>query len=117
MIFKFGDKIFLSAKNIRMRKFCKKLTNRYLDSFKISEKINNNVYKLELPNQYVRLNDFFYMNFLKFYVRKAGEEFPDPILIDKDDRFLINRLLNERISKEKIEYLIKWVEYPDYNNI
>jgi hypothetical protein len=40
-------------------------------------------------------------------VRKAGEEFPDSILIDKNDRFLINRLLNERILKGKIKYLIK----------
>jgi hypothetical protein len=50
MIYKFSDEIFLSVKNIRVRKFCKILTNRYLDSFKISEKINNNVYKLELLN-------------------------------------------------------------------
>jgi hypothetical protein len=50
MTFKFSDKIFLSVKNIRIRKSYKKLTNRYLDSFKISEKINNNAYKLELPN-------------------------------------------------------------------
>jgi hypothetical protein len=40
-------------------------------------------------------------------VRKAGEEFPDPILIDENNRFLIDRLLDEKISKEKIEYLIK----------
>jgi hypothetical protein len=33
MIFKFSDKIFLSAKNIHIRKFCKKLTDRYLDFF------------------------------------------------------------------------------------
>jgi hypothetical protein len=90
-----------------VRKFCKKLTNRYLDFFKIFEKINNNVYKLELSNQYGRLNNFFYMNFLKFYVRRAGEEFSDPILIDKNNRFLIDRLLDERISKGKIKYLIK----------
>jgi hypothetical protein len=69
-----------------MRKFYKKLTNRYLDFFKISEKINNNVYKLELPNQYERWNDFFYINFLKSYVRKIGEEFPNLILIDKNNR-------------------------------
>jgi hypothetical protein len=50
-------------------------------------------------------------------VRKINEEFPNSILIDKDDRFLINRLLNERISKGKIEYLIKWVGYPDHDNI
>jgi hypothetical protein len=90
-----------------VRKFYKKLTDRYLDSFKISEKINNNIYKLELLNQYGRLNDFFYINLLKFYVRRAGEKLPDPILIDEDNRFLVNRLLDERISKEKIEYLIK----------
>jgi hypothetical protein len=107
MIFKPNDKIFLSAKNIRMRKFYKKLTNRYLDSFKISEKINNNVYKLKLLNQYRRLNDSFYMNFLKSYVRKAGEKPPNPILIDENNKFLINRLLNERILKRKIKYLIK----------
>jgi hypothetical protein len=107
MIFKSDDEIFLSAKNIRVRKFCTKLTNRYLDSFKIFEKINNNAYRLELPNQYRRFNDSFYISFLEFYVRKAGEKLPNPILIDEDDRFLINRLLDERISKRKIEYLIK----------
>jgi hypothetical protein len=50
-------------------------------------------------------------------VRKAGEEFSDFILIDENDRFLINRLLDERILKEKIEYLVKWIEYSDHNNI
>jgi hypothetical protein len=50
MIFKSDNKIFLSAKNIRVRKFCKKLTDRYLDSFKISEKIIDNAYKLKLLN-------------------------------------------------------------------
>jgi hypothetical protein len=40
-------------------------------------------------------------------VRKAGEEFPNLILIDKNNKFLINRLLDERILKEKIKYLIK----------
>jgi hypothetical protein len=50
MIFKPEDNIFLFIKNIRVRKFCKKLTDRYLDSFKISEKINDNVYKLKLSN-------------------------------------------------------------------
>jgi hypothetical protein len=53
------------------------------------------------------LNDSFYVNLLEFYVRKAGEKLPDSILIDEDDKFLMNYLLNERISKEKIEYLMK----------
>jgi hypothetical protein len=107
MIFKPDNEIFLSAKNFRARKFYKKLTNRYLNSFRISEGINDNAFKLELLNQYEKLNDSFYISFLEFYVRKAGERFSGPISIDKNDRFLINRLLNERILKRKIEYLIK----------
>jgi hypothetical protein len=117
MIFKSGDKIFLSVKNIRMRKFYKKLTNRYLDYFKISEKINNNVYKLKLLNQYGRLNDSFYINLLESYVRRAGEKLLNSILIDEDDKFLMDRLLDERISKKNIKYLVKWIEYPNHNNI
>jgi hypothetical protein len=107
MIFKSDDKIFLSVKNIRVRKFCKKLTNRYLNFFRIFEKINDNIYKLELLNQYGRLNDPFYVNLLQSYERRVGEEPPGPISIDKDDRFLMDRLLDERISKRKIKYLVK----------
>jgi hypothetical protein len=47
------------------------------------------------------------MSFLKFYVRKADEKSLNLILINKNNKFLINRLLNEKISKEKIKYLIK----------
>jgi hypothetical protein len=50
MIFKFDNEIFLFAKNIRVRKFCKKLTNYYLNFFRIFENINNNAYKLKLLN-------------------------------------------------------------------
>jgi hypothetical protein len=107
MIFKSSDKIFLSVKNIRIRKSYKKLTNHYLNSFKISEKINYNAYRLELLNQYRRLNDSFYINFLESYVRRTGEKLPDPILIDEDDKFLINRLLDKKNLKGKIEYLVK----------
>jgi hypothetical protein len=115
--FKSNNEIFLSVKNIRIRKFCKKLTDCYLNSFRISEKINDNAYKLKLPNQYGRLNDSFYISLLESYMRKADEKFPDPILIDKNDRFLMDCLLNERISKGRIKYLINWTGYPDYNNI
>jgi hypothetical protein len=47
------------------------------------------------------------MSLLEFYVRKADEESPNFILIDKNDRFLIDRLLDERILKKKFKYLIK----------
>jgi hypothetical protein len=56
------------------------------------------------------------MSLLKFYVRRAVEKFPNSKLIDKNNGFLIDRLLDERISKRNIEYLIKWTGYTDYDN-
>jgi hypothetical protein len=50
-------------------------------------------------------------------VRRTGEESPDFILIDENNRFLMNHLLDERISKRRIKYLVKWTRYSDYNNI
>jgi hypothetical protein len=50
-------------------------------------------------------------------VRRIGEKPSNPISIDKNDKFLVNRLLDERISKGKIEYLVKWIEYSNHNNI
>jgi hypothetical protein len=40
-------------------------------------------------------------------VRRVGEESSGSILFDEDDRFLVNYLLDERISKGKVEYLVK----------
>jgi hypothetical protein len=50
-------------------------------------------------------------------VRKAGEKLPNSILIDEDNKFLINHLLDERILKGKIKYLVKWMGYSNHNNI
>jgi hypothetical protein len=40
-------------------------------------------------------------------MRRTDEKFPGSILINKNNKFLIDRLLDERISKRKIKYLIK----------
>jgi hypothetical protein len=57
------------------------------------------------------------MNFLESYVRRTGDELSNSVSITKNNKCLIDHLLNEKISKAKIEYLIKWIRYPDYKNI
>jgi predicted nucleic acid-binding OB-fold protein len=50
--FAIGDKIFINVKNFRVRKLCKKLTDRYVGFFKVSKSVNFNVYELELSEIY-----------------------------------------------------------------
>src|ERR1700722_17951529 len=72
--FAIKDKIFINVKNLRVRKPCKKLTDRYIRPFKMSKFISLNAYKLKLPKTYKRLYRTFPVSLLESYFRRKGEE-------------------------------------------
>ena len=84
-----------------MRKLCKKLTNRYIGPFKITKAISPNTYQLELPEQYKRLHKIFHISLFKLYMRRAGEESPRLISLNKNDRYQMESIRKERILKSK----------------
>jgi hypothetical protein len=85
--FAIKDKILINAKNLRVRKLCKKLTDRYVRPFKISKSISLNAYELEFPEIYERFYRTFLVLLLKSYSRKKGEKPSRPIDLDKENRF------------------------------
>jgi hypothetical protein len=85
--FAIGDEIFINAKNLRVQKPYKKLTDRYIEPFKVFKSISPNTYKLEFSKIYKRLYRTFLMSLLESYSRKKDEEPPEPINLDKEDRF------------------------------
>jgi hypothetical protein len=105
--FAIKDKIFINAKNLRVRKPCKKLTNRYVRPFKVFKSINPNAYELKLPKIYKRLYRTFLISLLKPYSRKKGEKLPKPIDLDKENRFQVKSIRKKRDSKENPQFLIK----------
>jgi Chromo (CHRromatin Organisation MOdifier) domain len=114
--FAIGDKIFINVKNLRVRKLCKKLTDRYVRPFKMFKSVDFNAYELELPETYKRLYRTFLMSLLEPYLRKEGEEPPKPVNLDKKDRFQVESIRKKRDSKENLQFLIKWQGYPEHNN-
>jgi hypothetical protein len=105
--FAIKDKIFINVKNLRVRKLCKKLTDRYVGPFKVSKFISPNIYELELSKIYKRLYRTFSVSLLEPYSRKKGEKSSRPIDLDKKDRFQIKNIRKERNSKENLQFLIK----------
>ena len=99
-----------------MRKSYKKLINHYIGSFKIKKIISLNIYQLELPEQYERLYKTFYISLLKSYIRRTDEEPPRPVSLNKNNKYQIKSIRKERILKNKTQFLIKWVNYPKYQN-
>ena len=85
-----------------MRKLYKKLTDRYIRPFKITKTIGLNTYQLELSEQYERLHKTFHILLLKSYIRRADEEPPGPVSLNKDNKYQIESIRKERILKGKI---------------
>jgi hypothetical protein len=105
--FAIRDKIFINVKNLRVRKLCKKLTNRYVGFFKVSKSISFNAYELEFLKIYRRLYRTFFVLLLEPYSRKKGEKPPRPVDLDKENRFQVESIRKERDSKENSQFLIK----------
>jgi hypothetical protein len=117
IFFAIKDKIFLNVKNFRVRKLCKKLTDRYIRLFKMSKFVDFNIYELKFPKIYERLHRTFPILLLESYSRRKGEKPPRPIDLDKKNRFQIKSIRKKRDSKENLQFLIKWQGYLEYNNI
>ena len=49
-------------------------------------------------------------------MRRAGEEPSGSISLDKDDRYQMESIRKERVLKDKTQFLIKQVSYPEHQN-
>jgi hypothetical protein len=67
MSYNVGDEILLFSRNIRTRRVCKKLNNRFISPFRVMKKVGRNTYKLNLLKRYERLHKTFGVTLLKSY--------------------------------------------------
>eukprot|EP00122_Pirum_gemmata_P001291 Pgem_evm1s1153 len=68
--FKVGDKVMLSAKNIRTLRPCVKLESKFFGPFLIIGKINSVTYKLELPKK-MNIHNVFHVSLFKKFTGQA----------------------------------------------
>jgi hypothetical protein len=116
IFFAIKDKILINVKNLRVRKSCKKLTDRYIGSFKVSKSVGPNAYELEFLKTYKRLYRTFLVSLLESYSRKEGEEPLKSVDLDKENRFQVKSIRKKRDSKKNPQFLIKWQDYPEHDN-
>ena len=66
MFYTINDLIILFTKNLKQKRFNKKLFHKFVDLFKIKNKINVQIYRLTLFNTY-RIHNTFHVFLLKKY--------------------------------------------------
>lgn len=104
-----GDKVLLSTRNLRTTRPSKKLDNRGYGPFEVEETVGTHAYRLALPHGW-RIHPVFHVTQLEPFHRREGEEpeQPPPIIIDENEEWEVEEVLDERTHYKKKQYLVKW---------
>ena len=117
-----GDQVmvhreFLVTPEARNRP-CDKLRPRY-GSFKVTERITTNAFRLDLPPQLKCHPVFNITDLKKFYQNEFEGRYtpPPPPITDLDgfERYIVEKILDHKIKRTRrgTKFLVKWVGYPD----
>ena len=111
-----GDQVWLSTKNLQTKHLCQKLNMRRAGSFKVKWVINSYAYELDLLRVY-EVHSVFHVNLINPVVTDPLEghwqEPSPPILIDREEEWLMKEILDVWKIRRSLNYLIKWVEFTN----
>jgi hypothetical protein len=111
--------IMLFIKNIKLKNSSQKLSHKFIKSFRIVETMNKQIYRLILSSFY-RIHDVFHVFYLKSYKRRKDDniisEYFSSELLDDDEVNEVKKILQKKISKRIIYYLIKWKNWSEKYN-
>ena len=97
-VFNVNDKVWLSAKDIKIHQKSSKLGPRQLGPYVVLERISDLGYKLELP-QSLKVHNIFHVDHLNPWHDNgiAKESSPPPVTVDKHKKYEVEHILNSCI--------------------
>jgi len=107
--YKIESKMFLNERNIVIARLFKKLNDKMLDSFKITDSVDF-FYKLKLSDT-MRIHDVFHSELLRSAVNDLlpdqKNELSKSIVVNDEDEWKINDILNSRRYRRRLQYRVK----------
>ena len=118
--FNVGDKVWLSTVNLRTIRPSKKLDQKRVGPFKILAKLGLQAYRLELPNTMRQIHDVFHVSLLdpakENTIPDRIQSPPPPVILDNEAEFEVEEVLDSKVSRRRLFYLVKWLGYPSFEN-
>jgi hypothetical protein len=120
--FKVGDKVWLDSRNIKTTRPTKKLDDKWFGPFPIVKVISENAYKLKLTPAFAQVHPVFHITLLRKatpdeILERPKPSHPEPEIDEEgEEAFEVEEVLDSRLYRRKLEYLIKWKGYgPEWN--
>ena len=122
--FKVEDNVLFSAQNLSLEdgEGTSKLNPRFYDPFLVPKMISDVAAKLELsaPMKEKGIPDSFHDSLLKHYtpdIFAKTKEKPYPVqFADGHEEYEVEKRLNHRKRRGKIQFLVNWTNYPEHEN-
>lgn len=120
--FDVGQKVWLSARNIKSARPSNKLDDKFLGPFQVAEQVSSHAYRLKLPST-LKIHDVFHVQLLEPYkpnsLQDRRQPPPPPLRIDEEEEYEVEAILDSKRDKRRkgdtVHYLVKWVGYDDPN--
>ncbi|KAF8751795.1 hypothetical protein RHS01_08401 [Rhizoctonia solani] len=116
--FKIGEEAWLDAKNVKLKTLSPKLTEQRLGPFRVTEKISDRAYRLELPPT-MRIHDVFYVGLLSKVKRDKKRNFenrPPPVTVDGEEEYKVEGITDMEERNGKWFFRVKWKGYGSEEN-
>ena len=124
MEFDIGDYVLVNADHIQAdwerQRPTRKLGPKKLGPYRITHKVSDVAFKLELPPS-IRVHPVFHISLLEKYrpnvtqFRHRTPPRPPPVIINDhplDDEYEVEQILDDKTTRQRRHFLVKWKGYP-----
>jgi len=114
--YRVGDLVLLSTKNLKWQmkeKRLEKLTKQFVGPYKVKGIISSNTIELELPKS-IRIHPIVNISRVCLYkpqVKGQKKILLKLVIIEREEEFEIEKILNRRIVRGKKKFLVRWKGY------
>jgi hypothetical protein len=106
--------VYLDRRNIKTNRPSIKLDDKRLGPFKIARQINPVAFELKLPTT-MKIHPVFHVSLLSPKTKDIIPELvlprPSPEVVDNQEVFEVEKILDSRMFRNQLQYLIHWKGY------
>jgi len=111
--YRVGDLVLLSTKDLKYQmvgRRTEKLTERFIGPYKVKSIVSTNAIELELPST-IRIHPVVNVSKVQRYtsqVEGQKKEMPQPVVIEGEEEWEVEKIMNKRRVRRKDKYLVQW---------